>query len=226
MTERDLRSTLQIVREFLKVSKDFEGITIQATPLRHPYWWLLSKIRFLDRKVKKRREAELSEQQIALLGELAVRYDGILFQLFDWTSTPVGFDTEATKIWYKIQGKAVTMRNYLDFSTTLWDVYLKHGNEIGELKPKFMLRQFVDEMPEGESRTALRSHAYPREVTLTADGREAARMVYEAYPVLHYEVLNLKSDLLRLTGEVLEPGEIAALESPYMRYHDWLFPQR
>jgi hypothetical protein len=226
MVEGDTRSTLHIAREFLKASERYEGITFQATLLRHPYWWLLSKF---GKGVRQRRQAELSEKQIALLGELVDRYDGILFQLFTWTGIQVGFDEfdkKAGKIWYKFQVEARDMPSYRDFSTTLWKVYLRYGNEIAELKPKFVLRQFVDEMLKGEGQAVLRAQAYPRQVALSTVDREVARMIYRSYPVLHARVVNLKSHLLRLTGGVLNREEIDTLEHTYMKYHDWLFPKR
>ena len=229
MTEMSLRSTIQLVRDLLKFIRAFEGITINPTPLRHPYWWVLSKVKFLG-GVKKRRESELSNQLIDTMGELVDRYDGILFQLFSspgaFTSVGTqGIDEKLERIWYKLQHAATTMQNHRDFSITLWMIYLRHGNEISELKPKFMLRQFVDEMPAGDERGALRSQAYKRQATLSTDDHEVAKMVYRAYPILHEQVLDFSSDLLRLTGETLKPEEIAILKPPYMRYHDWLFPQ-
>lgn len=217
----DQQETLLLVERLLEVRRRLESITY-ADWWSQPFWWFVKSLKPLD-FIRLRKIDKLISCSKALLGELSVRYDGIMRDLFTCAEVDTSFDDHFVQVWIEVQGRALMTRDPRRFSTCLWEIQRRCGATIDELKPKFMLRQFVDEMPDGEPRAALKLLAYSYQVTWPAAGKEAARMIKEGYASLHSRVCARTDDLELLTGGVLNAGMLGELGSTYSQYHQWLF---
>lgn len=223
MSERtlDQQNTLLLVERWLEVSKEFELITY-AEWWRKPLWWLVKSLKVTD-FIRLRKLNGLALCRNALVGVLAVRYDGIMRELFTCAGAGASFNTHFMEVWMELQGRAVTAHQPGLFSTCLWEILQKRGAVVSALKPKFMLRQFVDDMPGGEPSGALKALAYSYRVRWPEVGAEAARMVKDGYALLHNCVRARLKDIELLTGGVLNARMVDEIGSPYVQYHRWLF---
>jgi hypothetical protein len=216
----DQQETLLLAERLLKVSKKLEFITYPEW-WRKPHWWMLKTSKVLDFiRVRKRRA--LSSLRDALVGELSVRYDGIMRELFDCAGGGSPFEEHFRGVWIELQGKAVTSRRPGLFSACLWEIQRRRNATVEDLKPKFMLRQFVDELPDGEPRGALRLLAYSYQMNWPEQSQEAPRMVRRGYELLHERVKARAESLEALTGGVLNARMLGSLRSPE-QYDQWLF---
>lgn len=223
MSERTVeeQETLLLVKRFLEVSQHLESISY-ARLWSKPLWWLVDKLKVLH-FIRRRKVNELISCNSDLIGELSMRYDGIMRDLFTCAGVGTSFDDHFNQVWMELQGGAVMTRDPRRFSTCLWEIQRRLGATIDELKPKFMLRQFVDDIPEGEPRAALKLLAYSFQMHWTPPGREAARLVERGYALLHDRVCAQADDLEFLTGGVLNAEAVGEIHAPYAQYHQWLF---
>lgn len=217
----DQQSTLLLAARFIRVSKELDAIN-HAVLWRKPIWWLTKRFRILE-PLRRWKLKRLILCNSALLGELSVRYDGIMRDLFICAGAGTSFDDYQHQVWIEFQDRAARARDPRRFSTCLWEIQRRLGSTVNELKPKFMLRQFVDDMPEGEPRAALKLFAYSFQVHWPHAGEEAARMVKKGYALLHERVRARASDLELLTGGVLDASAVGQIRSPYAQYDEWLF---
>lgn len=207
------RSTLRLAKEFIKCSKEFERVAY-ANWWLHPWRWVS----------KGWRKGRLSQQRTDIVGELSVRYEGMLYQLFQRAGNNSDFSSFVQAVWRAIQITALTMRDENGFSKTIWEAYGTHSSsQSRELKPKLMLRQFVDEMSPHEERAALRILAYRMDTASRPDDRESLRLLQRSYPLLHQELLRCSDDLLDLSDREFLPDVINGLSTPFTEYRDWLF---
>jgi hypothetical protein len=217
------QGTLQLSRHFLKVSRKYEAVRY-ASFGRSPFWWAAKKLWITD-KIRHERINKLRNRRQELVKELAVRYDGILRQLFTCAKPGTSFTQYLVQVWHTLQDRALTTRDYRLFSICLWDIQRDYGAGIDQLKARFMLKQFVDEMPRGEPRAALLTLAYGHDVTADEVSKEAARLVKKAYQVLHTHVeqMSHKEDLRLLTGGVLSREAVSSFPPSFVQYHEWFF---
>jgi hypothetical protein len=92
------------------------------------------------------------------------------------------------------------------------------------LKPKFMLRQFIDDLPSGEPRGVLRAFAYdhgpdPRDA-IAIEGRA---LLQQAYPQLHAVLWRNRKDLERRTDGTLAVTSKQPGDAHLAKYEHWLF---
>jgi hypothetical protein len=225
MSERALarQSTLGLARKLVEASTEFELVN-SAEWWRKPHWWALKTMKVLD-FIRRRRLRALSRYRAAVVGELAVRYHGVIRDLFKCAKVATPFETHWANIWLEIHGRAARTREPGLFSTCLWEVQRRLGATVQELKPKFMLRQFVDDMPDGGPRAALQLRAYSHEVRWPEASPEAARMAREGYELLHERVRARAENLELLTDGELNAGMVADIRSTHVQYHRWLFQE-
>jgi len=230
MSERTLEQhdTLCLVEKFLQVNQRIESIS-NAKWWQKPHWWLIQRLTVLNFIMHKKLD-ELMSFGAELSGELATRYSGITFDLFTCAGHPTSlFDKYYREVWIELQGKATTARDPRRFSTCLWEIQQRRGATLDDLKPKFMLRQFVDELPDGEARGALKLLVYSADASSSSPKgwsqrrKEAARMVKKGYTLLHEQVSARANDLEILTGGQLNTGMIGEIGFPYTQYDEWLF---
>jgi hypothetical protein len=206
------RSTLQLAGEFIKCVKEFENISYAKWWL-NPWWWAS----------KRWKREKLTRKRTQIVGELAVRYEGVMRQLFQRTGRG-DFSSFIQGVWRAVQISALTMGDEKSFSKSMWDAYRANAaSESGDLKPKFMLRQFVDEMSPSEERAGLRIVAYGSDRAARPGDREVLRLLEAAYPLLHTELLKRARDLGELTDGALPLSSINGIRSPFSEYKSWLF---
>ena len=220
------QGTLQLSQQFLRVSHKYEAVRY-ASFLRSPFWCVVKKLRLLD-KFRVWRIGKLRRQRQELIGELAVRYHGMLRQLFDCAKPGSSFSEYLVQVWHTFQDRASTTRDPRLFSICLWEVQRNCGvniSQISQLKPRLMLKQFVDEMPREEPRAALIALAYGMNVNADEVSLEMARLVKRAYHVLHAHVewRSHVEDLDLLTGTMLSKAAVGNFAPPFVQYHEWLF---
>jgi hypothetical protein len=232
-SDLDSMSIWGLVKIFLKVSEGYEAI-INPSLLKNLHWWILKKYKILP-GLREKKIAELRVCRRVIVEELAERYAGVSHQIFTRMNPEAKFVSFHKQIWRKVQANALTLKDYRLFSPTLWllhfstsskDFHLSYGPETSRYKRKFMLRQFVDEMPEIEERTALRLLAYLGKLgSLTAIDRNALRLLERSYPLLYKQLLAAarRGDLGILTGSVFVPEDVYKLKHPYSEFHEWLF---
>jgi hypothetical protein len=170
------------------------------------------------------RKAELRIDQGRIAGELVDRYDGIFSQVFtrsgirreEWSSLVVA-------IW---QGVASNASKDEPMCKTIWKVCSEViDKQVVALKPKFMLRAFVDEMPSCDERGVLRDLAFgPRTIDyVERQAAERLRTIERAYPILHSQLMNRAYRLEELLDGVLNRNALLAMKAPFKQYDDWLF---
>lgn len=195
--------------------------------IRNTFWWLAKRHNLFEGR-KRRKVARLKERSRALNGELVRRYDGILYQLFDCAGSAASFGERFPLVWESFIGLPSLRREYRLFSTLMWKVLGDYGAAIEKLKPKFMLRPFVDQMPAGEPRAALRTLVYERRGIVDPAGvsdQTATLLTETAYLVLHNQI-RLQAhagDIETLTGGVLSREVARRRITPVTQYHTWLF---
>jgi hypothetical protein len=160
--------------------------------------------------------------------ELALRYEGILRQIVSRTfRNPRLEDAIAVRhrTWLIMAWKIFTMSSRAEFATVLWleiqkQVQLVAGSSlppcVEALKKKFFLRQFLEEMPDGEQRGLLRVLAFDVNSSQVPVSDETLRLLNESYRTLHQTLIRQGAKLFDHTGGVWRPAELAAAdESTY-----------
>lgn len=213
--------TLSLARAFIEVSKAYELVSY-ASLLDSPRWWVSKRVWIL-RRYRESRLRSLSARRVALVAELSKRFEGLLFELFTQRSSVIEFGGYVANVWRQAQIEAFSMNDHRQFSAVLWGIQLGLGYDVKELRPKFMLRQFVDEMPAGSHRTTLSLLAYGGVRNMPFINREVTSFVKRAYPVLHQEVLYRTAELPILTDGELSPVLVNTFTEPFDQYHKWLF---
>lgn len=184
--------------------------------------------RRLHRDSSKKRLLERGEE---IAGELAVRYEGIMFQLFIRANGEETLDSEIWKnlqtiVWLSVGDGIRTTRDPRHFTRVLWNVYVKRLDSeasVESLKPKFMLRQFIDEMPSSDERGVLRAMAYGWGGAPSQSGKELLHLIQLSLPILHDQLLLHASDLDALTDGALTESLVRSFSEPYDEYRTWLF---
>jgi hypothetical protein len=208
------RGTLELAAEFIAYSN-----AIQKS--LHAKWWNHPILRFS----RIRNVLWLREQIKEISGELSDRYKGVMGQLFQRMGSDGNFGEVVQKAWYGVRASTVKMADHRVFSTTLWFSFVTSAQlqEAQPLKPKFMLRQFVDEIASCKEQGVLIAMAYGPRATSRPSGDEILHNLSAAYVLLHAEVTRCSSDVRTLTdGEILS-STVANMAAPYVRYEEWLF---
>ena len=131
---------------------------------------------------------------------------------------------EATvAVWQATLDQMRGTRDYRVLSSIVWNAAeAQAGLHQPVLKPKLMLRQFVDEMPDGDERGAIRVLAYGHSGT-EPPGREVLRLLSSGYAVLHTQLIMHIQELDILTDSLFSPELIQRIGSSYVQYEEWLF---
>jgi hypothetical protein len=209
------KGTLELARELLKCSQRLERMLI-ANGLSDPFWWLLRKTGLV--------KAHMLRKGPALAGELGLRYWGVLRELFRRAGMEERLVPEATvAVWQAVLDQMRGAIDYRAFSAIVWHAAESHaGYHQPAIKPKLMLRQFVDEMPEGDERGAIRVLAYGQ-VGTEPPGREVLQLLSSGYGLLHIQLIMHIHELDVLTDNLLSAEFIQQIGSSYVQYEEWLF---
>jgi hypothetical protein len=207
------QGTIELAVEFVECSKALDK-SLGAKWWNHPllYWSKAKDVIWLRARIN-----EVS-------GELGCRYKGVMDQLFQRMGSNGNFGTAVGKAWYIVRTSALKIRDHRVFSTTLWCAFVASATpETQVLKPKFMLRQFVDEIPSCMEQGVLIAMAYGPRHTTAPSGSEILRGLSISYGLLHAELKKRSSDLSILTDGEISGVTIAAMNPPFVRYEQWLF---
>jgi len=204
--------TVKLQWDFIESNKRYDR-TLVATPL-NPLMWF--------RKDKK--EKKLSQKLDGIENRLADRYEGIMLQML--RKANIADDTSVRLIWSLVRTKAILARDKWAFPRVLWESYKEKANVddsmISLLRPKFMLRQFVDEIENSAHRDVLRALAYGSGNGSGAFPKETFNMFNLALVSLHKELLQQSSFVDHMTDGTLRAGEIKTFKKPFVEYRDWL----
>jgi hypothetical protein len=209
------RGTLRLAKDFVDGSRSLEK-TLYAR------WWR-NPLRYAVRKLglhKSRRRA-----LAVIAGELGRRYKGVLLELFRRAHMHhADFPNGIASVWMRVADEAKTMLEPRSFSKAIWDSAHRAVPSPGapSLKPKVMLRQFVDEMASSDGRGALRTLAYG-EPGFPQEGSEALNLLSNAYPFLHEVLLGRLPELDILSDSAFSEDVVGSLTTPYVQYETWLF---
>lgn len=219
MSRKDAKdkNTLVLIKEFVEISQKLRSYQ-QIPPESVKWWW--------RKKVLKWKKNTLHAQLRQVLDVLTARYEGVLYHIL--RQSGIGSDalkSTMTAIWVSCQDNVLTLDDYREFSTVLWTACVRvSGVEIRILRPKFMLRQIVDEMPSSDERGILIYRAYDKASANDPPGKEVLSKLERAYAMLHKQLLGKKDELLILSGEEISPTDIQAFKAPFVQYELWLFP--
>jgi hypothetical protein len=138
--------------------------------------------------------------------------------------------------WRQVSNDLPALQTAEDFSSCFWRAVAEAAglqqhdpafSSVMGLKPKFMLRQFIDEMPDTEAAGSLRVLAYSpltvNTVLAAASASELAEIVYQACLSLHATVQRFAPSLTIMTDGAIA---VAGLNDPAKiarQYSVWLF---
>ncbi|HKO99607.1 MAG TPA: hypothetical protein VJU86_21700 [Pyrinomonadaceae bacterium] len=203
--------TLKLQCDYMKYNKQYDR-TLDAT--------LLNPIR---RMFKRGKAEKLRVKLDGLEDQLAKRYEGVMVQMLRRASI---VDQRSIRfVWSIARRRVLSTSDERTLAKILWDAYCEQagGSSVlwDSLKPKFMLRQFIDEMQEKEERGVLRSLAYGG-TGHTPSTTEGFEMFNTALQSLHYQLLNHSSILHILTDNTVTSADVKGFHPPYVQYSDWL----
>jgi hypothetical protein len=218
--------TLALARNYVRCARRFEEC-IHAHLLTNPW-----------RKLWGWKKRRLREKSSKISHELTNRYEGILRELLYSHNSHISEDEVKefiTAVWLSASPRLSGLEDYRFFSTIVWQVYeaLAEARQLSInplLKPKFMLRQFVEEIPRRHrrERAVLRQLVFDAITVPTSDDGAADDEVIilrgRAYPLFHLQLLRLAEHLQALTDGVISKEEVANIESPFVQFDDWFFP--
>jgi len=216
--------TLALAKEFIKCVRKIEDICKygrlidlhSATLIDYPKQWL-----------SRQGNGHLRNKAFSIQAELAKRYSGILSQAFRRVDgRQYGEGALLERIWFSLNQKVLTVGQHYKFSSTLWAAVVSElGRDVAEIKPKFMLRQFVDELPWERERHLLIQCAYEANEQEAGPDEEAILSLFPlACQQLHHTLSRYKNDLYSLSDGVFTWNENVADDTPHEQYRDWLLP--
>ena len=187
-----------------------------------PSWW------------RERRQRGPLQRADALARVLAQRYEGVMLELMDRCGVPKPSSTDRLDVvWSNASVRVLTVSRaegvpdpHYPLAPVLWDSVISAlgcaPSPLSPLRPKFMLRQFVEEMPSSEPRGTLLSWAFERhEGSDRLSPREVVQ-IKEAYALLHQQVEASRYQLEWLTGDELKTQMLDGLRQSFAQYHAWL----
>jgi hypothetical protein len=209
------KGTLDLARELLKCSQRLERM-LTANSLSDPFWWLLRETGLV--------KAHMLRKGPKLAAELGSRYWGVLRELFRRAGMEEKLVPEATvAVWQSTLDQMRGARDHRVFSSIVWHAAeAQAGLHQPAVKPKVMLRQFVDEMPDGDERGAIRVLAYGHAGS-EPPGREVLRLLSSGYGILHLQLIMRIHELDVLTDSLFSAELIQQMGSSYVQYEEWLF---
>ncbi len=227
-TATDRTPALQLVREMIRIRQQLEPLLGKGGGLK--LW------RF--RENRDQRFERLNTAWGTHCSVLVKRYKWLMNEIH--TRVPAGSGSSREqyfRAWWRLVSNDLPGLHTADgFSACLWRAVAAAAglqqedpgfSSVIGLKPKFMLRQFVDEMPDTEAAGSLRVLAYSpltaSTVLAAASASELAEIVYQACLSLHATVQRFEPSLTIMTDGAIA---VAGLNDPAKiarQYSAWLF---
>ena len=212
-TELQDRPTLLVVRRLLDAVKQAED-RLAPIALEKPWAYLT-----------KSRRGAWEKRAIAYEAELLARYQGLLKEYLDLKGIRSKRDVQGAidnvhQAFVEIYKLADAER----FSPMLWEFVVGIGLPwTAQSKRKFMLRQFVEDIPKGQSRDRLKWLAFEHVRGAPAPTPGDLALVRAAYPALHRAMLAYGDGLEQMTDGTITAEILSEFKEPFGEYDDWLF---
>ena len=127
-------------------------------------------------------------------------------------------------VWQLMQSRIRTLQDYRRVPPILWETCASRlGPNIDPLKPKFMLRAFVDELGPSKELGALLSLAFGSQEQPRPDDAIALHLISDALGRLHKVLKDHPDDIGVLTGGTISKKSIRKFVPPFSEYEEWLF---
>ena len=211
--ETHLQGTFELALILVECSRKLDHV-LQARWWREPLtvWTRSNNVRLL--------RARINEVSI----ELGTRYKGVMAQLLQIIDPRANFEVEVARAWQYVGEAAITM-NHKEFCARLWHGFVPQDKQdkARAIKPKFMLRQFVDEIPACKDQGILIATAYGPMIVPSPSATEILKSLEFAYGLLHVELTKCLLELDVLTDNEISREMISKFCPPYIQYEDWLF---
>lgn len=228
-TATDRTPALALVRDMIRIQRKLEPLLEEGATGSWKLW-----------ETQDQRFDRLNEDWGFRCEVLLQRYGGVLNQLYvrlaEASSLEVSGEQYLRAWWRLVRKDLGGLNNARNFSSSLWTAVAAAAGRLESdpefqpvmrLKPKFMLRQFVDEMKQRESAVALRVLAY---TPLSADtelvaasAEELADIVYLGCLALHDTVKRFERSVEVMTGGAIHLPESDDDVAVARRYSTWLF---
>lgn len=208
------RPTHWVVRKMLQAND-------RAEARLNPSW-----LQLWTRMTRGRRE-HFEDQVREYLRELNYRFGGVI-NLYLRSQLITG-DAEMVNARETISQRFLVDSYRLEeaelFAPLFWSsVQVTAGvNDNPALKRRFMLRQFVEDVPKGRGRDMLRRLGFEREPGAPAPNVKDLKVVRGAYPSFHKALLKRGARLDEMTGSAIESIQVKGFQPPYGQYDEWLF---
>ena len=172
------------------------------------------------------RKKRLSVKNKLITNEILRRYKATITEKFKESRIKTkNFEPLMRDIWDRVQYQIRFIDHYMKSQGVIWDSYAKAtGSRTKQLKPKFMLRCLVDEMPNTKERRLILELAYSGQASLGNLDASMLNDLNNSYIVLHKEVSKHINNIEMLTDGAIKDNEIKSMVKPYVAYDLWLFP--
>lgn len=213
-SETRQQGTLELALTLVECSRDLDQI------LRARWWQRLFSFRSRAEDIN-----SLRTRIYEVSAELGLRYKGVMSQLLQRMQSGEDFRLAVARTWEYVGEVAVTMADPKEFCSYLWHAFVgtERQSKAQSLKPKFMLRQFVDEVPSCKDLGVLIAMAYGPTVSVSLSSDEILNCLSHTYPLLHFELERRSPDLLVLTDGEISSATIPKIVAPFVQYETWLF---
>lgn len=214
-TELQDRPTLWVVRRLLDAVKQAED-RLAPMALDKPWAYLT-----------KSRGATWEERAIEYEAELLARYEGLLKEYLDLKGIRSKRDVQdAIDNVHQAFVEIYTLADARRFSPMLWEFVVGTGFSWSpQSKRKFMLRQFVEDIPKGQSRNWLKWLAFEHVRGAPPPTPGDLALVRGAYPALHRAMLEHGAGLGQMTDGSITAEILSKFKAPFGQYDDWLFEE-
>lgn len=183
-------------------------------------------------KWKEKKYAELNPRLDAVEAEVTSRYERLLklMCLRAAVTNEEQYRAAVIAIWTAVRDTwaeemAFMPRDHREFPKWFWRACEQNlPGHISPLRGKFMLRPFVDELPDRRKRDVLLSSAYGVRTQPPIGRAEFDEGLEPACLLLHQQLLQRGADVSVLTDDVLSPAVLEGVTSPLEFYTKLLFP--
>ncbi|HJW95480.1 MAG TPA: hypothetical protein VJ901_17820 [Thermoanaerobaculia bacterium] len=184
------------------------------------------------------RLAELKSEARELNLVLRRRYSGIIGQMVRRAAGGTALSQDSIQrfgggVFLQFPPQIGTLEDSRRFSVVLWKLVDARLNaQFGSsgaaaaapLKPKFMLRQFIDDLPDGEARGVLRSLAYIADDDPSDEAAiEARALLQDAYHQLHQVLWRNRKNLALRTDATISVTRKQPHPADLANYAQWFF---
>ena len=208
------RPTHWVVRKLLRATEQ-AAVRRDPTPYLQPWAWLT-----------RRRLTTFETRGQVFLKELMIRYRGVIteYLFLKGITSRVDVQSGLDGIWRSFYIGTYRLASSDRFSYELWRAVQTTGVSANvQIKRKFMLRQFVEEVPRRKGRETLRRLAFDRDRGAPEATTEDVKRLKGVYPSLHRALLKWGSRLDEITDGAVEFETLSGFKPPYAQYHTWLF---